>query len=169
MAPILLSLMFVAIENEINLSGETQKGHQMAQTKILLVEDEGIIARDIKNRLKILGYSCPATASSGTEAIKKAETVHPDLVLIDIHLKGEKDGIKVARQIHDLFDVPVIYLMEDADEETLQHEELVEPFCYILKPCEENSLHISIEKALYQHKMGRVWRLFGNQQIRGQA
>jgi CheY-like chemotaxis protein len=137
----------------------------MAQTKILVVEDEGIITRDIKNKLKILGYPRPATASSGTEAINEAARFHPDLVLIDVNLKGEKDGIKAARQIHDLFDIPVIYLLENADEETLQDRELIEPFYYILKPCEENSLHISIEKALYEHKMGRVWRFFSNQQI----
>ena len=141
----------------------------MAQAKILVVEDEGIITTDIKNRLKALGYPCPATASSGTEAIKKVASFHPDLVLIDIQLKGEMDGIKAARQIHDLFDIPVVYLMEDADEETLQDRELIEPFYYILKPCEENSLHISIERALYQHKMGRVWRLSSNQQITGHA
>ncbi len=139
------------------------------QAKILVVEDEGIIIRDIKHRLKVLGYPPPVTASSGTEAIKKVTRFHPDLVLIDIHLKGEKDGIKAARQIHDLFDIPVVYLIEDADEETLQDRELIEPFYYILKPCEENSLQISIEKALYQHKMGRVWRLFANPQIRGHA
>jgi len=143
-------------------------GDQMAQTKILVVEDEGIVIRDIKNRLKVLGYPSPATASSGIEAIKKVAEYHPDLVLIDIQLKGEMDGIKAARQIHDLFDIPVVYLMEDADEETLQDEKVIEPFYYILKPCEENSLHIGIERALYQHKMGRVWRL-SNQQIRGQA
>jgi DNA-binding NtrC family response regulator len=140
----------------------------MVQTKILVVEDEGIVTRDIKNRLKALGYPSPATASSGTEAIKKVVMYHPDLVLIDIQLKGEMDGVKAARQIHDLFDIPVVYLMEDADVETLQDEKVIEPFYYILKPCDENSLHISIERALYQHKMGRVWRL-SNQQIRGQA
>ena len=141
----------------------------MAQAKILVVEDEGIITRDIKNRLKVLGYPCPATASSGTEAIKKAARFHPDLVLIDIQLKGEIGGIKAARQIHELFDIPVVYLMEDADEETLQDGELLEPFYYILNPCAEDSLHISIERALCQHKMRRVWRLFGNEQIRGHA
>jgi CheY-like chemotaxis protein len=141
----------------------------MAPTKILVVEDEGIVIRDIKNRLKVLGYPSPATASSGKEAIQKVATYHPDLVLIDIQLKGEMDGIKAARQIHDLFDIPVIYLMEDADEEMLQDEKGVEPFYCILKPCQDNSLHISIERALYQHKMGRVWRLFGNQQIREHA
>jgi CheY-like chemotaxis protein len=141
----------------------------MANTKILVVEDERIIATDIKNRLKILGYPAPATASSGKEAIKKAAECHPDLVLIDIQLRGEMDGIKAAKQIHERFNIPVVYLMDDADEETLQNEKVVEPFSYILKPCEENSLHISIEKALYQHKMGRVWRFFSNQQIRQQA
>jgi CheY-like chemotaxis protein len=138
----------------------------MANTKILVVEDERIVATDIKNRLKILGYPAPATASSAKEAIKKIAECHPDLVLIDIQLRGEMDGIKAAKQIHDLFNIPVIYLMDDADEEALRDEKVIEPFCYILKPCEENSLHISIEKALYQHKMERVWRLFSNQQIR---
>jgi len=141
----------------------------MANTKILVVEDERIVATDIKNRLKILGYPAPATASSGKEAIKKVAECHPDLVLIDIQLKGEMDGIKAAKQIHERFNIPVVYLIDDADEETLQNEKVVEPFSYILKPCEENSLHISIEKALYQHKMGRVWRLFSSQQIREQA
>ena len=141
----------------------------MANTKILVVEDERIVATDIKNRLKILGYPAPATASSGKEAIKKIAVCRPDLVLIDIQLRGEMDGIKAAKEIHDLFNIPVIYLMEDADEEALRDEKVIEPFCYILKPCDENSLHISIEKALYQHKMGRVWRFFNNQQIREQA
>ena len=138
----------------------------MAQAKILVVEDAGSITSDIRNRLKVLGYPSPATASSGAEAIKKVAKYHPDLVLIDIQLKGEMDGIKAAKQIHDLFDIPVVYLMEDADEETLRDEKVIEPFYYILKSCKENSLHISIEKALYQHKMGRVWRFFSNQQIR---
>mgnify|MGYP006269398301 CR=1 FL=1 len=141
----------------------------MAHTRILVVEDERDVATDIRNRLKILGYPSPATAYSGTEAIKRTAEYRPDLVLIDIQLKGEMNGIKAARQIHDLFDIPVVYLMEDADEETLQDEKVIEPFYYILKPCEENSLHIGIERALYQHKMGRVWRLFSDQQIRGQA
>jgi CheY-like chemotaxis protein len=141
----------------------------MANTKILVVEDERVVATDIKNRLKILGYPTPATASSGKEAIKKIAECHPDLVLIDIQLKGEMDGVRAAKQIHDLFNIPVIYLMDDADEETLRDGKVIEPFCYILKPCEENSLHISIEKALYQHKMGRVWRFFSNQQIRERA
>jgi CheY-like chemotaxis protein len=132
----------------------------MANTKILAVEDEKTIARDIQNRLKTLGYTVPTTASSADEAIKKAATCHPDLVLMDIQLKGEMNGLKAAKQIHDRFGIPVVYLMKDADEETLQDEKVIEPFSYILKPCEENSLHISIEKALHKHKMGKLWKSF---------
>lgn len=138
----------------------------MANTKILVVEDERMVATDIRNRLEILGYPVPATASTGKEAIEKAAESHPDLVLIDIQLKGEMDGIKAARQIHDRFNIPVVYLMEDADEEALQDEKVIEPFHYVLKPCEENSLHLSIEKALYGHKMGRLWRYFNERQTK---
>jgi len=139
----------------------------MAQTKILVVEDKGVITRDLKNRLKVLGYPSPATASSGTEAIKKAIQYHPDLLLIDIQLKGGLDGIKAAKLIHDRFDIPVIYLMEDADEEALRNEKVIEPFYFILKPFEEDSLHLSIERALYKHKMGRLRKYF-NESPRGQ-
>ena len=141
----------------------------MVHTKILLVEDERIITRDIESRLRILGYPSPAIASSGTEAIKKAAEVHPDLVLIDIQLKGEMDGIKAARQIHDRFGIPVIYLMDDADEETLKDDKVIEPFHYVLKPCEEFTLHVSIEKAIYQHKMEKLWRSFDRQNLGKEA
>lgn len=141
----------------------------MANTKILVVEDEKTTGRDIQNRLKNLGYTVPTSASSADEAIKKAVTCHPDLVLIDIQLKGEMNGLKAAKQIHDRFGIPVVYLMEDADEETLQDEKVIEPFSYVLKPCEENSLRISIERALYKHKMGRVRRHFNRRQTTEKA
>ncbi len=141
----------------------------MVHTKILLVEDERTVIREIENRLKILGYPSPAIASSGMEAMKKAAEVRPDLVLIDIHLKGEMDGINAARLIHDCFGIPVIYLMDDADEETLKDDKVIEPFHYVLKPCEELTLHVSIEKAIYKHKMGKLWRSFNKQKIQNQA
>jgi CheY-like chemotaxis protein len=141
----------------------------MANTKILVVEDERIVATDIKKTLKTLGYPAPATASSGKEAIKKATEYHPDLVLIDIQLKGEMNGLKAAQQIHDHFDIPVVYIMDDADEETLRDERVIEPFYYILRPFEENSLQIGIEKALYKHKMGKLWKTFNHQSIREEA
>lgn len=137
----------------------------MAHTRILVVEDEKDVATDIRNRLKILGYPSPATAYSGMEAIKRASEYRPDLVLIDIQLKGEMDGVKAARQIHDRFDIPVLYLMDDADEDTLRNDKVIEPFYYVLKPCEELTLHVSIEKAIYKHKMGKLWKSFYEQKV----
>jgi CheY-like chemotaxis protein len=136
----------------------------MTNTKILVVEDERIVATEIKNRLEILGYPAAATAFSGKEAITKAAECQPDLVLIDIQLRGEMNGIKAARQIHERFNIPVIYLMDDADDEALRDDRVIEPFYYLIKPCEESSLHISIERALYKHKMGRLWGYFNDRQ-----
>ena len=116
------------------IEGSIHKGEKMANSKILVVEDQKNITSKIRNRLKILGYPALTTASSGKEAIKKAEMFHPDLVLINIQLKGEVNGVKAAKQIYDRFDIPVVYLMEDADEEILRDERVIEPFYYILKP-----------------------------------
>ena len=125
--------------------------------KILVIEDEKGSAIDLKNRLKTLGYSVPPPVFSGKEAVQKASENPPDLVLIDIQLRGDLDGANVAKEIHDHLGIPIVYLMEDAVEEVLQDEKVVEPFYYVLKPYEEKSLHLNIEKALYHHKMGRVW------------
>ena len=125
--------------------------------KILVVEDEKGSAIDLKNRLKTLGYSVPPPVFSGKEAVQKASENPPDLVLIDIQLRGDLDGVNVAKEIHDHLGIPIVYLMEDAVQEVLQDEKVIEPFYYVLKPYEERSLHLNIEKALYHHKMGRVW------------
>ena len=92
----------------------------MKMARIMVVEDEGIVARDIQNRLKGLGYAVPAIASSGLEAVKKAAETQPDLVLMDIRLKGDMDGVKAAEQIGARFNIPIIYLTAYADEETLE-------------------------------------------------
>jgi CheY-like chemotaxis protein len=164
-----LLLVFCGYSNRIPGKAEPKGGDQMVHTKILLVEDERIVTKDIESRLKILGYPSPAIASSGMEAIKKAAEYHPDLVLIDIQLKGEMDGIKAARQIYDRFGIPVIYLMDDADEETLKDDKVIEPFHYVLKPCEEFTLHVSIEKAIYKHKMEKLWKSFDKQNLGKEA
>jgi CheY-like chemotaxis protein len=137
----------------------------MAQTKILVVEDERNVTAEIRNRLEILGYPVPTTATSGKEAVEKAAECHPDLLLIDIQLKGKLNGIIAAKQIHECFGIPVIYLMDDTDEIILKDEKLIEPFCYLLKPCKEDSLHLTIERALYQHKMGKLWKYFNERKI----
>jgi len=130
----------------------------MARANILVVEDESIVAMDIQERLRGLGYAVSAVASSGEEAIQKAAETHPDLVLMDIMLKGDMDGVEAAEQIRARFDIPVIYLTAYADENTLQRAMITEPFGYIIKPFEERELHTTIEMALYKHKMERKLR-----------
>lgn len=123
-----------------------------ANARILVVEDEGIVAKDIQNTLKGLGYGVSALASSGEEAIDKAAETHPDLVLMDIALKGEMDGVEAAEQIRARFDIPVVYLTAYSDKKTLQRAKIAEPYGYILKPFPERELHSNIEMALYKHK-----------------
>lgn len=123
----------------------------MATAKILVVEDERIVAKDISKRLGALGYTVVATVPSGEEAIQKVRETHPDLVLMDIQLKGQVDGIEAAEQIRADFGTPVIYLTAYADENTLQRAKVTEPFGYIVKPFDERDLHAAIEIALRRH------------------
>ena len=125
----------------------------MQTTQVLVVEDENIVARDILTMLKGLGYGVAAVASSGEEAIEKAAAKQPDVVLMDIVLKGSVDGVQAAQEIRNRFRIPVIYLTAYADDDTLQRAKVTEPFGYILKPFEERELHIAIELALYRHRM----------------
>ena len=129
----------------------------MTGKKILVVEDERIVAEDIKISLKKLGYEVCGIAVSGMEAIRKAEEFRPDLVMMDIILEGEMDGIEAAEIIRSRFDIPVIYLTAYADDKTLERAKMTEPFGYILKPFEDREVHSTfiIEMALYKHKMGR--------------
>ena len=125
----------------------------MKNTKVLVVEDEKIVAADIKNTLQYLGYTVLGIASSGEEAVSKTRELMPELVLMDIKLKGNMDGIESVEKLRDFSSVPVIYLTAYADESTLDRAKITEPFGYILKPFDERELHITIEMALYKHKM----------------
>jgi two-component system cell cycle sensor histidine kinase/response regulator CckA len=125
----------------------------MAETQILIVEDERIVAEHIVQSLQALGYGVSAVASSGEEAIRKTEENSPDLVLMDIVLRGEINGIEAADQIRSRFNIPVIYLTAYADEKTVKRAKITEPFGYIIKPFDDRELHTSIEMALYKHKM----------------
>jgi PAS domain S-box-containing protein len=127
----------------------------MSDAKILIVEDEGIAALDIQQRLISLGYTASDIVSTGEEAVKKVEETSPDLVLMDIMLPGEIDGVTAAEQIHASFDTPIIYLTAYTDEATLQRAKVTEPYGYIVKPFQERELHIAIDMALYKHKMER--------------
>ncbi|RPI17819.1 MAG: hybrid sensor histidine kinase/response regulator [Ignavibacteriae bacterium] len=125
----------------------------MTKVKILVVEDERIVARDIQNTLKLLGYDVPAIASNGEEAIKKAREIRPDIILMDIVLKGDIDGIETVRRIRTEQRIPVIYLTAYEDDDTIERAKITEPLGYILKPFEERDLHTTIEMAIYKHRM----------------
>ncbi|MEH1831507.1 MAG: EAL domain-containing protein [Nostoc sp.] len=124
----------------------------MNPVNILVVEDEIIVAMDIQNRLRKFGYTVLGLADSGEEAIKKAADNSLDLVLMDIHLKGNMDGVEAAQIIHNIFNVPVIYLTANADESTLARAKVTEPFGYILKPFKEKELKFTIEITLSKHQ-----------------
>ena len=127
----------------------------MANVKILVVEDERIVAKDIQNRLKKIGYDVPAVACSGEEAINKTAEISPDLVLMDIQIKGDIDGVEAAEQISTRFSVPVIYLTAYADAETLERAKVTEPVGYLLKPFKERELYTTIETGLIKHRVER--------------
>jgi len=121
--------------------------------KILIVEDQVIVARDEQHVLEALGYNVVGTTATGEGAITLAETLRPDLVLMDIMLKGGMDGVEAARHIRERFDIPVIFVTAYADPATLQRAKLTGSFGYILKPFEEHDLLTNIEMALYKHQM----------------
>jgi PAS domain S-box-containing protein len=125
----------------------------MAQAKILIVEDESIVARDLQRRLIHLGYDVVGAVPSGDEAIKKASILLPDLILMDVRLKGDIDGIEAATEIRFRYGIPSIYLSAYADNDTLKRASVTEPFGYILKPFEERELHTTIEMALYRNEL----------------
>jgi len=126
----------------------------MAGFQILVVEDERIIAKDIQNRLKRLGYFVPGVVASGEEGLKAAEMTHPDLALIDIRLKGDLDGIELAQQLRDRFEIPSVFLTAYADGPTVERAKKAEPFGYLVKPFDERELQTTIETALYNHRVG---------------
>lgn len=125
----------------------------MAKAKILIVDDESNTSILVKNMLEELGYNIAGPVSSGKEAIQKALQTQPDLVLMDILLDEEMDGVEAARQIYDSLDIPVVYLTGHADDRVLQRAKLTEPYGYIIKPFDEKDLLTNIEIALYKHKM----------------
>lgn len=125
----------------------------MAQARLMVVEDEGIVRKDLAERLQALGYSVVASVAGAQEAVAKAAEVGPDLVLMDIMLEGGMDGIQAAEQINRQMNIPVMYLTAFADNETLQRAKRTGPYGYILKPFEERELLTGIETALYKHQM----------------
>lgn len=126
--------------------------------RIMLVEDEMIVAMDVRQRLESLGYEVVAHATSGEEAVQSARETCPNLILMDVKIRGPKDGIQVAAQIRESQDIPVIYVTAFADDSTLKRAQVTEAFGYLIKPFEDRELRSAIEIALYKHKMERKLR-----------
>ncbi len=130
----------------------------MNNEKILIVEDEKIIALDLQRRLERFGYSVVGMASDGHEAVTLAKEREPDIILMDIMLAGAMDGIEAAGQIKARYGIPVIFLTAYTDEKTLERAKEVEPFGYILKPFKERELYTTIDIALYKNSIDRKLR-----------
>ena len=123
------------------------------KARIMVVEDEAVISMEIQDRLTKMGHSICGTAASGEEAVSVATAKRPDLILMDVQLRGEVDGVQTAKQIRDLVEIPVIYLTAFADDRTVERAKLTQPFGYLIKPFSEKELYAAIEMALYKNSM----------------
>jgi len=139
-----------AIADSNESSGPEPAG--MDPVSILLVEDEGLIARDLEDTLTRLGYQVSGIASEGAEAIEMARELHPQLVVMDVSLRGELDGIEAACEIQKDAPVPVIFLTGHTDTETLQRAVMTGPLGYLIKPFQETDLRCAIEVAIHKHR-----------------
>jgi diguanylate cyclase (GGDEF)-like protein/PAS domain S-box-containing protein len=135
------------------LNIKPDKEEELRSCRVLLVEDEIIVALDVGQRLESLGYEVVAQASTGAEAVSNVEKHHPDLILMDIKLRGEMDGIQAATEIRQQTNVPIIYLTAFADEKTLKRARQTEASGYLIKPFEDRELHSTIEMALYKYAL----------------
>jgi diguanylate cyclase (GGDEF)-like protein/PAS domain S-box-containing protein len=133
-------------------------GNGDTPTRILVVEQDSVLALELQSCLGKLGYDVIGIAPSGSEAVAKTENTHPDLLLMDFVLMGNMDGIQTAEAIHSRLDVPVVFLGDAPDEQTLQRAKITQPFSYLIKPSREHELHSSIEMALYKHRMEKQLR-----------
>ncbi|MBK8944549.1 MAG: PAS domain S-box protein [Ignavibacteriae bacterium] len=125
----------------------------MNKPKILIVEDESIVSLEIQSRLEDLGYAVSDAVFSGEDAIQSVEKILPDLILMDINLRSDLDGIETSKQIREKYNVPIIYMTAYSDDETLQRAKVSSPYAFIIKPIEVRELHTSIEIALFKSSM----------------
>jgi PAS domain S-box-containing protein len=130
----------------------------MSETQILIVEDEVIVAKDLQAMLRRLGYHVPTTVGTGELAIQAALKNQPQLILMDIQLRGNMDGVQIAEAIGRQQDVPIVYLTANSDGPTLERAKQTAPFGFLVKPFEERAIQAGIEMALYKHKTDRQIR-----------
>jgi len=130
----------------------------MEKAKILIVEDEAIIAMEVESQLQGLGYNVTSIVDTGEKAIAKAKTDKPDLILMDIRIKGEMDGIDTAEAIRNQFGIPVIFSTAYLDQERIERAKITMPFGYVLKPIQERDLKVTLEMALYINKNNKERR-----------
>jgi two-component system cell cycle sensor histidine kinase/response regulator CckA len=136
--------------NEVEVNWEEYMG---GRARILVVEDTYLVAKNLQESLHAMGYSVTDIVESGKDAIERVRQNLPDLILMDIRLKGNMDGIEAASIIHDTYNIPIIYVTAYADEYTLMRAKRTEPSGYIIKPFKNKELHSTIEMALYKQKM----------------
>jgi two-component system cell cycle sensor histidine kinase/response regulator CckA len=123
----------------------------MATARILIVEDERLVAMDLQRRLTRLGYAVVSLAASGREAIQKALALHPDVVLMDIRLQGDMDGVEAARQIHASAAIPVIFMTAYVDADTQQRVGAASPWGCLYKPFSPPRVQSALEHVLSGH------------------
>jgi len=133
--------------------GKTASANGTSRQRILVVEDEVLVSYSLQRLLEILGYTVVATLTTGEAAVVEAERLRPDLILMDIRLAGQMNGITAAAKIREHLDIPVVYLTGYSDEDTLQRAKVTAPSGYLLKPVEGGELHRTIEMALYNHSL----------------
>ncbi|MDD1702361.1 MAG: response regulator [Methanoregula sp.] len=125
----------------------------MPDKRILIVEDETIVAMTLEDALHDMGYSIAGVVSSSEDALATVGRTKPDLILMDIRIKGEKDGIATAEEINRLYNIPIVYLTAHSDDKTLERAVKTQPYGYLIKPFQVRELHSTIEIALYKHRL----------------
>ena len=125
--------------------------HRMRPKRILVVEDEAIVAADLQERLRALGYDPVGVVAAGEDALPKAREIGAELVLMDIQLQGAIDGVEAADAIREALDIPVVFLTAHVDQATFQRAKLSAPFGFVRKPFEGRELHTALEIAFYRH------------------
>jgi two-component system, response regulator PdtaR len=128
---------------------------EISPARILVVEDEPNVAEVMRARLESFGHVVCSIVSSGKDALNAMEHRHPDIVMMDIKIKGDMDGIESASLIRAQFDVPIIFITSFADDKLLKRAQITDPFGYIIKPYEGKQLKVAVEMALFKHRLDR--------------